>query len=105
MMMRWKVFSPRDQRQRMDGVGKPHLPKSRVREEERLFIYMVSPFSSSVGSLISDINNLDGEMDDLKSICSNAVSVKAYHLKSGQDSKSTLYQDKANIQYQPSCPT
>jgi len=52
---------------------------------------MVSPFSSSVGSLMSDINNLDGEMDDLKSICSNAVSVKAYHLKSGQESKSTPY--------------
>jgi hypothetical protein len=40
--------------------------------------------------LMSDMNNLDGEMDDLKSICSNAVSVKAYHLKStGQESKST----------------
>jgi hypothetical protein len=42
--------------------------------------------------LMSDINNLDGEMDDLKSICSNAVSVKAYHLRStGQESKSTLH--------------
>ena len=41
--------------------------------------------------LILDINNLDGEMDDLKHICSNAVSVKAYHLKSGHDSKSTSY--------------
>ena len=38
-----------------------------------------------------DINNLDGEMDDLKRICTNAVSVKAYHLKSGQESKSTPY--------------
>jgi hypothetical protein len=42
--------------------------------------------------LILDINNLDGEMDDLKSICSNAVSVKAYHLSStGQESKYTLH--------------
>jgi hypothetical protein len=40
--------------------------------------------------LMLDINNLDGEMDDLKSICSNAVSVKAYHLEStGQESKSS----------------
>jgi diphthine-ammonia ligase len=42
--------------------------------------------------LMLDINNLDGEMDDLKYICSNAVSVKAYHLSStGQESKSTLH--------------
>ena len=41
--------------------------------------------------LMVDINNLDGEMDDLKSICTNAVSVKAYHLRSaGQESKSTF---------------
>jgi hypothetical protein len=47
-----------------------------------------------------DIINLDGEMDDLKSICSGAVSVKAYHLRStGQESKSTLH-DRADVQYQ-----
>jgi hypothetical protein len=50
--------------------------------------------------LMSDIDNLDGEMDDLKSICSTAVSVKAYHLNStGQESKSTLH-DRADVQYQ-----
>jgi diphthine-ammonia ligase len=50
--------------------------------------------------LMSDINNLDGEMDDLKDICSNAVSVKAYHLNStGQESKSTLHlQDRTDVQ-------
>lgn len=54
-----------------------------------------------------DINNLDGEMDDLKSICSNAVSVKAYHLNStGQESESTcLYEDRADLKYQNSLPT
>jgi diphthine-ammonia ligase len=47
-------------------------------------------------------NNLDGEMDGLKSICSDAVSVKAWHLRStGQESKSTsLHQDRADSQYQ-----
>jgi len=89
MMMRWKVFSLPDQHQRMGWAGKPHLQKSRVKVAERWFIYMVSPSSSMVRSgLMIDINNLDGEMDDLKSICSNAVSVKAYHLRStGQESK------------------
>ena len=57
--------------------------------------------------LMLEINNLDGEMDDLKSICSNAVSVKAYHLRStGQESKSTsLYEDRADLKYQNSLPT
>ena len=49
-----------------------------------------------------DINDLDGEMDDLKSICTNAVSVKAYHLRSiGEESKSTLH-DRADVQCQNS---
>jgi diphthine-ammonia ligase len=56
--------------------------------------------------LMLDINNLDLEMDGLKSICSNAVSVKAYHLNStGQESKFTcLHQDRADIQYLNSLP-
>jgi hypothetical protein len=51
--------------------------------------------------LMLDINNLDGEMDDLKSICSNAVSVKAYHLRStGQESKSTCSnKDQTGLMY------
>jgi hypothetical protein len=57
---------------------------------EQWFIYMVCSSSSMWVELMLDINNLDGEMDDLKSICSNAVSVKAYHLEStGQESKSS----------------
>jgi hypothetical protein len=75
----------------------------------RAIVYLYGQFFlvNVRAELMLDINNLDGEMDDLKSICSNAVSVKAYHLRStGQESESTcLYEDRADLKYQNSFPT
>jgi diphthine-ammonia ligase len=71
-----------------------------------VYLHGMFVFVNVRAELMLDINNLDGEMDDLKSICSGAVSVKAYHLNStGQESKFTaLHHDKADTQYRNSLP-